>query len=1132
MSQRISLTRIIALNWYGFRQIFDVDDNILISGSFGTGKSAILDMIQYVMLGEGWKANRAAAGNARGRDLVGYCLGDTNQKKNSGERHFLRDSGVSVIALEFTRPANRDQEAKRETWGIRLEYSSPQSDPKRTYFGIPARLEYSDLTNGDQMIDDDRFRTWIRRDFGNDCLFSRQQDYLSEMATHQHLYFDREAFKRTFPKAMAFEPEENVEKFIRDFILEENPLDVRDVRAALAAYEETRQRLLKQENEVEFLRRICASHTKYQEERRSAAIFQHTYTLIELLQHEKQRETQADKLRRGQAERAQQHSELEEKQREVSQLHHRIQEATLKVSEDPQEIELRTLHAEETKQRAELAALRSTQATVRQQLATRHQQWVQWLRHGESIPLDGLSGAIGLDESLLRSLGSGPEASRGQAMQALAERFQSIWENVGSLLAPFRERKGQLEKRIQQLNTDQQSLDQDRTPGSFPQFHAARERLGNRVEQLARLIEVKPEAEKWWPAIELALGANRWAMVVGDDQDYQDALEILRQVAPGRGEGESLLHPGESQGLHSPTLAGSLWEKVEVNHPIARRFVESLLGDIVGVNTVDELESTEAAKAITPDGFSKSVPIRRRLKGSTNVALTLGKSGLERMRKQVREAQDQTVKELSEAKRTLEDVGNWLAQGKQNGLGNGALQEPLTGLSEIPQRDDALKSLASTIAFLSTPEREIRLKQLEEWTNEWTKIQERIGVLKNAEATYENTIAPIREALSRAEKLFKNTTIKAQEERAKLGAAFSGILDSELNARRDELRAGYQDWQECLKETMTRAQAAEAEALKAKAERDRERSELASCRNENGQLRHPEYQHDFPPAEEDNTPWAMRLADLETVELAKSRQLAEDRRHEWERRLEDSVLKELKQRTDEAERTIKGLANHLTKPVGKSRYRITFRRDTAGYGAAWRLLETGFSESDPLINAIAEEELQQAKAEMMKAINESGEGNEQARRLLDYRNYHHYDIVVVPADQPEAQPISLGKSGRNLSGGENQAPFFISMLAAFRRVYDRGNRQSLHSQQLGLVVMDEAFSKLSGDGIEDCLALANSFQLQLVMAFPPERLGVMVPHAQTVVVCRKHVEHKGGYISRIDNIPVIMRMADAVEALS
>src|SRR5207247_7386779 len=104
------------------------------------------------------------------------------------------------------------------------------------------------------------------------------------------------------------------------------------------------------------------------------------------------------------------------------------------------------------------------------------------------------------------------------------------------------------------------------------------------------------------------------------------------------------------------------------------------------------------------------------------------------------------------------------------------------------------------------------------------------------------------------------------------------------------------------------------------------------------------------------------------------------------------------------------------------------------------------------------------------------------------------------------------------------------MLAAFRRVYDRGDRASTRSQQLGLVVMDEAFSKLSGDGIEDCLALAHSFQLQLVMAFPPERLGVMVPYAQTVVVCRKHSESdsKDGYVTRIDNIPMIMTMPEAM----
>ena len=132
MSQRISLTRIVALNWYGFREIFDVDDNVLISGAFGTGKSALLDLIQYVMLGEHWRANRAAAGNARGRDLVGYCLGDTNQMRD-GQRHFLRSSGVTLVALEYTRASEGPRAAPvRETWGIRLEYSSADAQPRQT----------------------------------------------------------------------------------------------------------------------------------------------------------------------------------------------------------------------------------------------------------------------------------------------------------------------------------------------------------------------------------------------------------------------------------------------------------------------------------------------------------------------------------------------------------------------------------------------------------------------------------------------------------------------------------------------------------------------------------------------------------------------------------------------------------------------------------------------------------------------------------------------------------------------------------------------------------------------------------------------------------------------------------------
>ena len=148
-------------------------------------------------------------------------------------------------------------------------------------------------------------------------------------------------------------------------------------------------------------------------------------------------------------------------------------------------------------------------------------------------------------------------------------------------------------------------------------------------------------------------------------------------------------------------------------------------------------------------------------------------------------------------------------------------------------------------------------------------------------------------------------------------------------------------------------------------------------------------------------------------------------------------------------------ASTLDRRVGHHIYRITQRRDSA-FATLWRLLDTGLSPADPLVQSIKSDEIERAKQELMAAVEAAEKADERARRLLDYRYYHHYDLEMVNADQPDSPAISLGRSGRSLSGGENQAPFFISMLAAFRRAYDLGSGRSQH---LGLVVMDEAFSE-------------------------------------------------------------------------
>ena len=89
------------------------------------------------------------------------------------------------------------------------------------------------------------------------------------------------------------------------------------------------------------------------------------------------------------------------------------------------------------------------------------------------------------------------------------------------------------------------------------------------------------------------------------------------------------------------------------------------------------------------------------------------------------------------------------------------------------------------------------------------------------------------------------------------------------------------------------------------------------------------------------------------------------------------------------------------------------------------------------------------------------------------------------------------------------------MLCAFHRVYDAG--RSTGQPSLGIVVMDEAFSKLSADHIDDCLQLAESFGLQLILAFPVDRVGTMIERADSIIQCRVQKDYEHGIPVQIIN---------------
>lgn len=1133
-AQRISLTRIIAVNWYGFRQIFDISNHTLISGAFGSGKSALLDLIQYVMLGDDWRPNRAAAGVARGRTLVSYCLCDTNYTRD-GEPHYIRRDGVTFIGLEFTWPSERSKEPRRETWGVRIQYTSPTSRAEQTYFCIPARLDWAEIAPADRLMSEEEFKSHVRREYestsSRKCLFPRQRDYLAEMATPHHLWFDEKQFPKTFPKAIAFEAEKNVENFIRQFILEENPLEVSDVKAAVSAYRETQARLESQEAEAKQLGVIQTKHAAYEKAKREAAILQH---LGHALEYDRLSELAARHEKDLADLRAKHTADNEAFDKAVVEAN-KLTGALAEFKLDSDDAELQQKLSEQQDKRTEQSGLLKAQQGVRERLRDLRHRWSQWLKRGTTLSLDGLAGVLTVEDKLLDALAAPDETVGLRAIPDLATRFNELFQSVGKLLEPHTAEINSISNRLKQIAADLERIEERQTPGSFPLFQAIKARLAPSAtppEQLCRLIEVKSDAEDWRNAIELVLGRNRFAIVVGSGEDYRAALDVLRKRPPAeRGVDESLVHPREAAELSADVRKQSLAEKIEFARaadPIQRAamgFTNNLLGRVVAADRVEDLDSSD--RGITRDGIYKQAPIRRRLRQMPGFEFTLGTEGLKRLRETLTREQQGKMAERTNLQALVDSINGWLDSGKKGGLSDPRLPDRSGEISRLPVLEKALAALKLRIDFLSTTERTERLKKLKDLQDNLAKANQRIGALDKTRGQFNQREKELLDALDEAARKLATAKLLTTQSRV---AMPQGILDAEIQEQLEKLKGEFKTWGERKDAANDRGGRASVEAEKARNARNNERRALMDAADANGRPKHPQYRHDhFDPEEEENDRWHARLRLLQEVQLAESRKHAAERRKDWERRLKDQVLNRLNENLQASERTVRQLRTYLDVQVGKHKYRISQERDPS-FAAHWSLVDAGFEPTDDLLAAGRTQEVQQALDELMAAVEANGQANARALSLLDYRNYHRYDIKMRPADHASGPEISFGRSGVSMSGGENQAPFFISMLAAARRLYDMGGGRSQH---LGLVVMDEAFSKLSGDGVEDCLELARNFNLQLLMAFPIDRLGVMTPYADTVVELRKEeVRDAAGFIAELDNIPIVLPPNEVQESIA
>jgi uncharacterized protein YPO0396 len=276
---------------------------------------------------------------------------------------------------------------------------------------------------------------------------------------------------------------------------------------------------------------------------------------------------------------------------------------------------------------------------------------------------------------------------------------------------------------------------------------------------------------------------------------------------------------------------------------------------------------------------------------------------------------------------------------------------------------------------------------------------------------------------------------------------------------------------------------------------------------------------DLPEDGADTTPYETRLQQIEHANIPEYEKKSVTERKRWESLFRTQVLSRMQQALKNVENIISLLNHQLKRPIGHDRYKIE-RRPNPEYKIYRDLIDlNALHHEDELFFASMGGELQDALKGFLNLLVQNASSPE-AARLLDYRQYFDYDLTVTDIRDADGRSISVDKQGGKMSGGENQSPYFVAILASYLHAYNRHEARR-KEPSLALVPIDEAFSKLSGERIQNCLQAMAELDLQGMFSMSSGNIPYAFSQCDELIIITRKEERRGTRVG-VRNVPVVL----------
>ncbi|MFZ4774410.1 MAG: SbcC/MukB-like Walker B domain-containing protein [Terrimicrobiaceae bacterium] len=1109
MSRRINLTRIHAINWFGYNDVLDVHGNLLIAGVTGSGKSILMDLIQLVLVGDQKsKYNQSATGSASTRTLKSYCLGDTKQDID-GTAQYMRDKGaITYVALEFTWPDRK----RVETWGLRLEFdSAAQNQPNhKNGFFIPDRIEKTGWLNEDRTpLEFPAFKRMVRDQAGT--VFETMESYRREMGIPTHLNFDRGTLDYLLPAAMSFTFLRSFNEFCRQYILPASEVDIQPVKESFLAFRSLEHELGILRDQMGRLQGIQNSFLAHEAAHRDQQLFLH-------LEAELRHESALENVRSLRAEVDALEAALAEDNLRLVALEKQIANddalakslhTSLTATEDGKLF----FHLRERNRQLvpEIERLKEIGRSIEEAVAARVRQTSQWLQSSSGLAVQLEAADREAVEKAALKLGASGERSLRDKVRHLSSAVMALHRSVETAARPVFAEEASLERERGRLGDLLAALRLGVVPEASVLLNALNHALPRRASEnparaLRELCEVTDET--WRPALEVAF-SRKFAVVV-TEEDFDQAESIYHGLK-GEAFRESLIHPRHALELTGRAKAGSLAEKLETSHPVAAALVNHLFGDLMCVGKTSELRNHP--RAILPDGFQYQRPfVERRAHYKNNPCI--GKRGLEKQREYLQEQLHDITVQLQVLSPKIRAVREFLEFAKTHRLDSESVHDDLAEVAQLPDKEKELKDNIAQMARirdLGLEEKETQMSATESRLNlarrERDQLigssrQAQLGVKRRELGDGENKASSAVDRLRRIQLEGPDLSLHRARYQELLADLLSSRPVKDLAA--DLAKDRFHD---CDKETL------------------RLRQELTDLRRELAQA-HPGFA-EFDPAAEDNAPYDARLARISEGEIPGYEEKARREKTNWQHLFRTQVLAKLHAALFEVENLIAVLNQELRSPIGNNRYQIHRRPNPDREMQTYRdVVDASVSGGeDELFFASMDADIRHAIEEIFQKLIDQPASSE-VMAFLDYRNYHDYDMHVTDTRDPDARPSSVDRHSGKFSGGENQSPYFIAILACYLRAYHRYERRR-RDPSLAIVPIDEAFSKLSGERIRDCIGALKQLDLQGIFSMSSGNIPYALDMCDQMITVMKR-EQTVGRRHVIRNVPVSLTREEAM----